>query len=346
MRGYLYNKVPNAPVMNQIFFLSKDDIHSFSQILTNNIKNFYPPGSKIGVKVHFGEPGNPFVLTPSFIKQTVQSLQHIGLHPFLFDSPVSYNSPRNSAEGYHQIIKEKGITQENMGCPIIISDESITTSFNNIEYSICKHLIDTDGVLVLTHVKGHTCTGFGGAIKNIGMGGMSKQTKKRIHDYGKPHYKEGCIGCKECVINCPLGHINLKDNRPYFDQNWCCGCSNCVYSCKSGCIVPQKEVFDKALVAGVKLALDRYPRVFYVNVIMNIMRLCDCVSNPGPQLARDIGILFGDDIVAIEKASLDLIIKDMGEDVFLKEHKKSPLVHIKLAANLGLGYLNYTLKKH
>lgn len=346
MEGYIYNKEHNVPVMKQIYFLSKDNIHSFSQILSNNIKDFYPAGSKIGIKVHFGEPGNLFAFTPAFIKQTVQALQDVGLHPFLFDSPVAYNSPRNTVEGYLQVLREKGITQASMGCPVIISNEGITASFNNLEYSICKHLIDTDGVLILTHVKGHTCTGFGGAIKNIGMGGMSKQTKRCIHDAGKPRYKEGCIECKECVINCPLGHIRLEGNRPYFDQNWCCGCSNCVYVCKSGCIAPQKEVFDQGLVAGVKLALDRYPRVFYVNVLMNIMRLCDCVSNPGPQLAEDIGILFGDDIVAIEKASLDLIIKDMGEDVFLKEHKKSPLVHIKIAADFGLGHLGYKLKEH
>ncbi len=336
----------NVLAMNHISFLSKDNIHSFPQILANNIKDFYPSGSKIGIKLHFGEPGNLFAFTPVFIKQAVQSLQNIGLHPFLFDSPVSYQSPRNTVEGYRQVLKEKGITHESMGCPVIISDEGITTSSSDLEYSICKHLIDTDGILVLTHLKGHTCTGFGGAIKNIGMGGMSKHTKRRIHDAGKPRYQEGCIECKECVINCPLGHIRLKDNRPYFDQNWCCGCSNCVYVCKSGCIAPQKEVFDQGLVAGVKLALDRYPRVFYVNVLMNIMRLCDCVSDPGPQLSRDIGILFGDDIVAIEKASLDLIIKEMGEDVFFKEHKKSPLVHIKIAADLGLGHLVYTLKEH
>jgi uncharacterized Fe-S center protein len=332
--------------MKKITFLSKGDIYSFSEILSQNIKDFYPPGSRIGVKVHFGEPGNCFALTPAFIKQTVQGLKNVGLHPFLFDSPVSYTSPRNTVNGYRQVIKEKGITQESMGCPIIISDEGITAIFNNLEYSICKPLLNSDGILVLTHVKGHTCTGFGGSIKNIGMGGMSKKTKKMIHDSGKPRYQEGCTECKECVINCPLGNIRLKDKRPYFDQSWCCGCSNCVYVCKNRCITPQKEVFDQGLVAGVKLALDRYPRVFYVNVLMNIMRLCDCVSNPGPSLARDIGILFGDDLVAIEKASLDMIIKDMGEDVFLKEHKKSPLVHIKIAEDLGLGHLEYTLKEH
>ena len=336
----------NVPVMKKISFLSKDDLHLFPKLLAQNIKDFYPPGSKIGIKVHFGEPGNLFAFTPAFIKQAVQSLQNVGLHPFLFDSPVSYDSPRNTVDGYYQVLKKKGITPENMGCPVIISDEGITTSFANLEYSICKHLIDTDGVLVLTHVKGHTCTGFGGAIKNIGMGGMSKTTKRHIHDSGKPHYQKGCIGCKECVVNCPLGNIKLKDNRPYFDQNWCCGCSNCIYVCTSGCIVPQKEVFDQGLVAGAKLALDLYPPVFYVNVLMNIMRLCDCVSNPGPRLSRDIGIVFGDDIVAIEKASLDLIVKEMGEDVFLKEHKKSPLVHIKIAEDFGLGHLEYILKEH
>lgn len=331
--------------MGSITYLPCNQITSYPSRLASTLTNVFPPGAKIGIKVHFGEPGNRFALTPQFMKDTVHALKKMDLQPFLFDSPVAYSSPRNSTSGYLQCLKERDMTPDTLGCPIIISNEGTDVHIHNTLYTICKHLIEAEGILVLSHVKGHLCTGFGGAIKNIGMGGMSKETKKRIHDEGKPVYTQGCTGCNQCVDNCPLGNIKLKDNEPCFNQNWCCGCSNCVHVCENGCINPQKENFDRALVQGVKAALERYPPVFYVNSLINITRLCDCVANPGPLLAHDIGILFGTDIVSIEKASLDLVISAVGEDVFKKEHKKTPLVHIKEAETLGLGHMSYVLNQ-
>ena len=329
--------------MNWIFLLPKEQIDRYREILVKEVKDIFLPGEMIGVKVHFGEPGNRYALSPNFLIETVTTLKSLGVKPFLFDSPVMYKSRRNSVEGYKKYLNEKGITDELMGCPVIISDEGITARTERMEYSICRDLVDADGVLVLSHVKGHTCTGFGGAIKNIGMGGMSKETKKRIHRGAEPVYKGGCQECGECIKNCPLGNIGLENGRPYFDRNWCCGCSTCVYVCEHGCIDPKMEVFDVSLVSGVKLALERYKKVFYVNSLMNITRLCDCVADPGPRLAEDIGILFGNDIVAIEKASLDLVIKKMGHDVFKDEHHKSPLVHIMEAEAQEMGSTSYEL---
>jgi uncharacterized Fe-S center protein len=329
--------------MSRVTLLPEQSIGRFQDTLADEIRGFFSPGNRIAVKVHFGEPGNRYALSPDFLHATVRTLQSLDVSPFLFDSPVAYNSPRNSVEGYLKTLKNKNITKITMGCPVIISNQATTVDTNKLKYSICTEPIRAEGVLVLSHVKGHICTGFGGALKNIGMGGMAKNTKRSIHQGGEPRYSGDCCECGACITSCPLGNIRLFEGRPYFDKNWCCGCSTCVSVCEYGCIEPKNEVFDRALVTGVRLALERYRNVFYVNVVRDVMCLCDCVANPGRRLAKNVGVLFGTDIVAVEKASLDCVTSTMGRDVFEEEHHKSPAVHIKEAEAQGLGSTLYEL---
>lgn len=330
--------------MTRIAFLPIEREDEFENTLAKELASFLPPGATICIKLHFGEPGNKYALSIDTMKAAVSACKSLDLKPFLFDSPVMYTSPRGTIEGYYKHLEEKGITEETMGCPVIISDEHVSAEDNGREWQICKHLVDADGVLILSHLKGHLCSGFGGAIKNIGMGGMSKATKTAIHKGAEPKYVEGCQECNLCVESCPLDNVRLADGRPHFDANWCCGCSNCVIVCEHDAIKPKVEIFDKALVTATRLGLELYKKIFYVNVIKDVMKLCDCASDPGPRIADDIGIVFGTDIVAIEKASLDLVIEKAGSDVFLKAHHKSPLLHIREAERQGLGSMEYELE--
>lgn len=141
----------------------------------------FKPNEKIAVKIHMGEQGNKTHLKPGFVKQIISILNENGCRPFLFDSPVMYAGGRDTPEKYLKTAANNGFTEQSIGCPIIISEEHEIVKTPHLNAEVCKDLAEADGMLVLTHVKGHMCSGVGGAIKNIGMGGVSKKTKTDIH---------------------------------------------------------------------------------------------------------------------------------------------------------------------
>jgi uncharacterized protein len=328
--------------MKEVIFL-KDDA-KFEAELLKELPKVFKAGEKIAVKLHFGEPGNITALKPAFVKKVVDALKAIGAKPFLFDSPVSYAGPRNTVEDYEKTVVKMGFGEDKVGCPSVISDSTIIVKGRGLAYGACKTLADADGVLVLTHVKGHFCSGFGGAIKNLGMGALSKATKGEIHEGGKPEYIGGCTLCGACEKSCPLDNIRYADKRPYFDKNWCCGCSDCVYACNFGAIKTHSGYgFDFLLSEGAGSALKHFKKAYFINEVRRITRNCDCFGEVQETLIKDVGILLSDDIVAIDKASMDLINKQAGEDFFLKLLKKSPIVHIKEAEKLEMGESEYKL---
>ncbi len=328
--------------MKDVIFLK--DESGFEAAMKGELSKVFKAGDKIAVKMHFGEPGNKTSLRPEFVKKVVDALKAIGTKPFLFDSPVSYNSPRNSVEGYAKVAVEMGFGEDKMGCPSVISDSTIIVKGKGLSYGVCEPLAEAEGVLVLTHVKGHFCSGFGGAIKNLGMGALSKATKQEIHDGGNPEYIGGCTMCGACERACPLDNIRYADNRPYFDKNWCCGCSDCVYACSFGALKTKSGYgFDFLLSEGAGAALKKFKKAYFISDVRRITRDCDCNSDPGKIIAKDAGILMSDDIIAIDSASLDIIAKQEGEDPFLKVLKKSPSVHIKEGEKLGMGESEYRL---
>jgi hypothetical protein len=327
--------------MRKVFFVEDDK--RFTALLKSQIKRVFSFADKVAIKLHMGEPGNKNTLEPQFVKVVVDSLKSLGLRPFLFDSPVKYDGPRNTVRGYLDVAARKGFDEQSMGCPVIVSNESVNQAVNGLNYEVCKHLVEADGVLILTHVKGHLCCGFGGAIKNMGMGALSKETKGFIHKGGEPLYVGGCTMCGQCEVKCPTGNIRYCKGRPYFDKSFCAGCSNCARFCPSHSIKPKKGFFDTLLSQGAYASLQNSKKVYFVNVLRNITKLCDCDKEGGPIVLGDIGILLSEDIVAIDKASLDLINQKAGKDIFEEIHHKSPLVHIEEAKKLGMGDGSYEL---
>lgn len=318
--------------MNKTFFIrSEKELLSF---LEDELKGVFEMHSRIAIKLHMGEPGNKSFIPASFTKGIVLALKNIGATPFLFDSPVTYRSARNNVEGYLKVSEEHGYSEANVGAPIVISNESVRVQGKNMDYEVCKELVDADGVLILSHVKGHIASGFGGAIKNLGMGAMSKETKAAIHEGGEPVYTEGCIQCGACVENCPTGNIVLKGTRPTFGKTWCSGCSNCVLVCPEGAIKPKLEVFDELLAEAASKAYYLFKKSYSINFIKNITKLCDCMPKPGPILVEDIGFVCSRNPLAADSASLALIKEHKGvDDIFAEANKKSSYEQINRAAN-------------
>jgi uncharacterized Fe-S center protein len=223
---------------------------------------------------------------------------------------------------------------------VVIDGGFVKVKMKNLTHEVGKPLADADGVLVVSHFKGHVCCGFGGAIKNLGMGALSPKSKQAIHDGGRVKYVGGCTQCKTCEKVCPLNGIKVTD-KPEF--NLCYGCSNCAYFCPAGAIKPNLEYFDVLLAEGAGAAQSKFKRQYYVTFLKNITKECDCESDPKGIIAKDKGVLLSNDIVAIDKAAYDVITSKGTDDVFLKHNKKTGLEHVKAAEKMGMGKSAYIL---
>lgn len=326
-------------------FFSVDE-ESFLKGLRLEINKYFK-GRTVAVKIHMGEEGNKYYLKPRFVKKIVDLLKDLKLKPFLFDSPVVYASKRRTVEGYEELARKHGFYD--LGCDVVISNDSFTEEVEvngrKMKFGVCRSLMDADNVLVLSHVKGHQCSGFGASIKNLGMGALTRESKGLIHKGAEPVYLGKCTMCGECAKACPTDNIRFEDDKPSFDNTWCCGCSSCCYACKFNAIRPKTDFFDILLAAGAEAALRNFNNVIFVNVLKDISKLCDCMEDGGPIVVADIGYLISRNVVAIDKAAHDLILQTKKRDVFKELHHKSPLVHIKDMAKFKKVGLDYTLIK-
>jgi uncharacterized Fe-S center protein len=296
----------------------------------------------VPVKLHMGERKNKHFIKPDFTKVVVDSLKKVGALPFLFDTTVSYSGMRHYKVGYKNVAKIHGFTYKNIGCDVVIDDTGIKVNVEGREYEVADHIFSSTHIFALTHVKGHVATGMGGAIKNFGMGGVTKETKRKMHHGSRPFYqKDACTYCGVCAEVCPFEAIEVKDGSRERDKNKCFGCGVCVDACKNKAIVYQDADLQFVLACAAKACVQD-KNVIYLNELKRIAKSCDCDPSADPIICPDIGYLVSDDPVAIDKASLDLI-NDVKGNVFEKENKISPYKQIKFGEEIGLGSSMYTL---
>ncbi|MBU1220451.1 DUF362 domain-containing protein [Myxococcota bacterium] len=298
---------------------------------------------RVGFKVHFGEHGNTTYIKPHMMKKLVKHLKAT-----LVETNVLYVSRRKFKHTHIKLAKEHGFDF----APIDILDGDADMELNvNLKHygkiKIGKNTANYDMFLIFSHFKGHGSAGFGGAIKNVSMGIGSSAAKMAMHARTIPAYEpDKCIKCGICVKKCPANAITLKPLR--IDPDKCIGCGACISECPYKVISSAKgdkstQVFLERLVEYTKAIIEYKPCV-YINVLANITSKCDCMGRPMKPFMPDIGILASTDIVAIDRASLDLVNKKHKcKDAFLKESRTSGNHQLDYAEKMGIGTQKYTL---
>lgn len=319
----------------------------------------FPGKFHTAIKLHFGEKNNTGHVPPPVIKCLIDKMRAQNLNPFLTDSNVLYHGGRTNAVEHLHLAYKHGFTYKNCGAPIIIADglfgEHVCElpvqgkHFKTVKAAgIVKHL---HGMISVAHYTGHMLTGFGGTIKNIGMGMANRAGKQLQHSAIKPTVIEkSCTFCKKCISVCPVHAIIEKNEKAHIDREKCIGCADCVVACQFKAIeitweesIPATEEKMVEYTSGI---LHHIPHTYFINYALRITKECDCLAEDDPSVVEDIGILASDDPIALDKATLDVVLKKAGCDIFKKLHPESDYHRqLEYAAALGLGKLDYTVQE-
>lgn len=330
-----------------------------ASICENILPNSIKPGGLIAIKLHMGERGGGTFIRPSLVRPIVEFVKELGGRPFLTDTSTLYRRGRGNALEYLETALTNGFSPGAVGCPIIIGDglkgeAGVELNFNGKRLKkvyVASAIASADGMVVVSHGKGHRLCGFGGAIKNVGMGCLSMEGKISIHRASQPVVKEeACVGCGVCQERCRWGAIELTNGKARIDYEACVGCFDCFIACPSGAVGPpekgREELLARLAEAAAAVAAHFEGRISYVNFLIDITELCDCVPNLSKKLAPDVGVLGSNDMVAIDKASMDLILQRSGNNrAFLETYGVDPEIAIREAEKLGLGDPTYELVK-
>ena len=296
------------------------------------------------LKLHMGEIKNRFFVRPDFVKLLISQLKNLPSSPFLYDTTVSYNSPRKTVVGYRKVASTHGFSERLIGAPLIIDDTGIDVEIQGYHFEVGKTMHEHHRIVCLSHVKGHVATGMGGAIKNLGMGGVTKETKTMMHHGSKPIYNKSiCNHCGICEEICPFDAITVYDHTWNIDSKKCFGCGICVENCPTEALRYTNDNLQYLLACASQACVQK-KHVLYINDVNRIADSCDCDSYAKEIICPDVGYLIATDPVAIDHASLRLIDK-IKKDVFQKTHHVNPYKQVEYGEQIGLGSQSYDLIK-
>ncbi len=327
----------------------------------------------VAVKLHFGEMGNTAFLRPVFLRVVVDKIKGVGGRPFLTDTNTLYTGSRSDSVSHLTTAVMNGFDYSCVGCPIIIADGLKGRSGVKVpikgkvlkEARIARDVVDADAMVVVTHFKGHELSGFGGTIKNVGMGCASREGKLIQHSNVAPQVNtQKCIGCRMCVPYCPVGAITLQEKKAFINAKKCIGCGECTLICPSKAIEIQwnesPDIFQKKMAEYACGALKgKENKVVFMSFVVQVSPACDCYPNSDAPIVKDIGILASKDPVAIDAASCDLVNNEestpgtaiktplkRGEDKWRALYPSIDWnIQLDHAVKMGLGEREYTLVK-
>jgi len=325
-------------------------------------------GKRVAIKMHVGGDIGFYTIHPLFVRMVVDAIRKAGGNPFLTDG--SFSTDAAASRGYvPEVVNARVVGAGGEHDRYLYERATDVPGLPVVQ--VCGNIVDADAMLVLSHGKGHGHTGFGGAIKNIGMGCVSYKTRGAIHGLMANHFDwdaETCTHCEQCVRGCPTGAVRFNDqgDLQIFDHH-CRYCMHCTRSCPTNALhmeQPEHKFrdFQVGMAAAVKETLATFTpeSLYYITLLMNITPLCDCWGFSTRPLIPDIGIVASEDIVAIEQASLDLIKAedlipgtlpdqfcppgDTGH-LFQRIHGKDPYEQVRQVAAAGLGSPEYMLEE-
>lgn len=359
-----FSAKPNQNLLQKLSKLV--DIAGFNTIDFNN--------KFTAVKIHFGEPGNLAFIRPNFAATLVQKIKQAGGKPFLTDANTLYSGKRSNAVDHLQSATMNGFTEVVVGCPIIIADGLKGTDQREIEINlehtqkarIAAAIAEADVIVSMNHFKGHEMAGFGGALKNLGMGAASVGGKLFLHSTSKPKINEAsCTGCNSCVKNCAHNAIQLNaDKKAVINYTTCVGCGQCVAVCQfdaAQVVWENASVLMNQKVAEYTSAVLKNKPSLHINFIMDVSPDCDCWGFNDYPMVPNIGIAASTDPVALDKACADLVTKApilsqsrIAKNVAHEHHAESDkfalahpntnwLAGLEHAQKIKLGSLNYEL---
>ena len=334
-------------------------------------------GKFVAIKMHFGELGNIAYLRPNYAKAVADLIKELGGIPFLTDCNTLYPGSRKNAIEHLYCAWENGFTPLSAGCPVIIADglkgtDDVEVPVEGGEYvksaKIGRAIMDADVFISLSHFKGHEMTGFGGAIKNIGMGCGSRAGKKEQHSNGKASIDEAaCRGCRQCLKECANDalHFDAEARKMRINQDNCVGCGRCVGACNFDAISFANDAaiseLNCRMAEYTKAVVDGRPQ-FHISLVLDISPYCDCHPENDAPILPDIGMFCSTDPLALDQACVDACLKaqplpdsilgdHMREEGFCDHHDhfvnttpeseyKTCLAH---AEKIGLGSREYNL---
>ncbi|MGL4607108.1 MAG: DUF362 domain-containing protein [Eubacteriaceae bacterium] len=331
------------------------------------------------IKIHLGEPGNVAYLRPNFSKVVVDIIKEQGGKPFLTDCNTLYVGRRKDGLEHLDAAYENGYNPFATGCHVVIGDGLKGTDDIEIpvdggefvtEAKIGRAIMDADILISMTHFKGHEATGFGGTLKNIGMGSGSRRGKMEMHAAGKPVIKEKkCRSCKMCSKICAMSAITFggEEDKASIDHNRCVGCGRCIGICPFDAIVApydeSNDILNKKIAEYTKATINGRPE-FHVSFVIDVSPYCDCHAENDLPIIQDVGIFASTDPVALDMACADACNKapiiqgsyltDQIKEHHIHEHEtkdRFTMTHpdtdwkvcIEHAVKLGIGNKDYEI---
>jgi len=271
------------------------------------------------IKIHFGEYGNLAFLRPNYAKVVADYVKELGGKPFLTDCNTLYVGSRKNALDHLDTAYLNGFSPLQTGCQVIIADGLKGTDETLVpidgdyvkEAKIGHAVMDADVFISLNHFKGHEAVGFGGALKNIGMGCGSRAGKMEQHCEGKPHVdKDDCVGCGACLKICAHDAPEITDRKAEINKDKCVGCGRCLAVCPKNAISADDNnslVKLNHKIAEYSYAVLKDRPHFHISLICDVSPNCDCHSENDIPIVPNIGMLASFDPVALDVACADLV---------------------------------------
>jgi uncharacterized Fe-S center protein len=362
---------------NKVYFASlrtsyrKNLLDKVAELLDSiDLSTIVRPRTLVAVKIHFGEKGNTAYIRPIFLRRIVDCVRALGALPFLTDTNTLYAGSRKNGISHYQTAMENGFAYAVVNAPVVIADGIRGGSFVEVRVDreiiqsayIAKEIFDADVLISVAHFKGHEFAGFGGTIKNLGMGCASRKGKLIQHSGLSPRVKKkACAGCGDCILRCAHQAISLRDDKAAIDSRACAGCGECIVICPRGAIhvkwTSDIPVFQKKMVEYAYAALrDKQGRSVFLNFLTQISPGCDCSHYNDAPIIQDLGFMASLDPVAIEQASVDMVNSQRSldnsclatattcEDKFRALYPRTDwTIQLEHAEKIGLGRRDYEL---